>query len=118
LALALVVPGAASAADNAPAVQIQQIVLPKTGAKLLSKGVRVLVTADQNSSLDASVLLGESVPGIGKRNARIASGSLSVTAGQASWLTAKLNRRTRRALRDRRGRLDLSVKVRINATAI
>ena len=75
----------------------------------------MLVSTNSDCRLDASVYLGRSVAGVGKRNARIARGSLIAAAG-TSWLNAKLNRRTIRALRDEPGNLHLALKVRITAT--
>lgn len=75
----------------------------------------MLVETDTNCRLDASVYLGESVVGVGKRNTRIARGSLIANAGATSLLTAKLTGRAVRALRDEAGKVSLSLRVRITA---
>ena len=75
----------------------------------------MLVETDTNCRLDASVYLGESVAGVGKRNTRIARGSLNANAGATSLLTAKLTHRAVRALRDESGKVSLSLRVRITA---
>jgi hypothetical protein len=118
LALALIGSGSALAADStkAPSVHIQRIVASSSPDKLIAKGVRVLIDTDSNCRLDASVYLGKAVPGLGKRNARIARGSLISAAGQTSWLTAKLTRHAVAALRNQAGRVSLLLKVRVTAS--
>jgi hypothetical protein len=119
LAIALIGPGSALAANppGSPNVEIKRIVASSSPDELISKGVRVLVSTDTNCRLDASVYLGEAVPGLGKRNARIAGGSLLATGGQTAWLTAKLTRHAVKALRNEAGKLSLALRVRITATA-
>jgi hypothetical protein len=123
LALALIGPSSSLAANpagtapGAPVVQIKRIVASSSPDKLIAKGVQVLVDTDTDCRLDASVYLGESVPGIGKRNAQIAHGSLIAMAGTSS-LTAGLTRHAVRALRKKAGKVSLILKVRITATGI
>ena len=118
--LALIGPSGSRAANpagkapGAPVVQIKRIVASSSPDELIAKGVQVLVDADTDCRLDASVYLGKSVPGIGKRNARIARGSLLATAG-TSTLTAGLTRHAVRALRKKAGKVSLILKVRITA---
>jgi hypothetical protein len=118
LALALIGPSGTLAAipPGAPNVQIKRIVASSSPEKLISKGVRVLVSTDTDCRLDASVYLDEAVPGLGKRNARIAHGSLIATAGQTVWLTAKLTLHAVSALRKEAGKVSLALRVRIAAT--
>jgi hypothetical protein len=118
VALALIGPSSTLAANStgAPNVQIKRIVASSSPDKLISKGVQVLVSTDTDCRLDASVYLGEAVPGLGKRNARIAGGSLIATAGQTAWLNAKLTRHAVSALRKEGGKVSLALRVRITAT--
>jgi hypothetical protein len=111
-------PSSALAANpaGAPHVHIEQIVASSFPDKLISNGVLVLVSTDRVCRLDASVYLGEAVPGLGKRNARIARGSLIAAAG-TNWLTARLTRHAVSALRKVTGKLTLALRVRITATA-
>jgi hypothetical protein len=117
VALGLIGPSSALAENSAaaPVVHIKRIVASSSPDKLISKGVGVLVETDTECRLDASVYLGESVAGVGKRNARIARGSLMGSAGATSLLTAKLTGRAVRALRDEAGKVSLSLRVRISA---
>lgn len=121
--MALIAPSSSLAANpartapRAPVVQIKRIVASSSPDKLIAKGVQVLVDTDTDCRLDASVYLGKSVPGIGKRNARIARGSLIAMAG-TSTLTAGLTRHAVRALRKKAGKVSLILKVRITATGI
>jgi hypothetical protein len=123
LALALIAPSSSLAANpartapGAPVVQIKRIVASSSPDKLIAKGVQVLVDTDTDCRLDASVYLGKAVQGIGKRNARIARGSLIAMAG-TSTLTAGLTRHAVRALRKKAGKVSLILKVRITATGI
>jgi hypothetical protein len=107
----------AGTAPGAPVVQIKRIVASSSPDKLIANGVQVLVDTDTDCRLDASVYLGKSVPGIGKRNARIARGSLIAMAG-TSTLTAGLTRHAVSALRKRAGKVSLILKVRITATGL
>ena len=72
--LALIGPSSSVAANpagtppGAPVVQIKHIVASSSRDELIAKGVQVLVDTDTDCRLDASVYLGKSVPGIGKRN--------------------------------------------------
>jgi hypothetical protein len=107
--------GVQGSVTSGPGVKIQRVVWPKSVPKLISKGVRVLASCEQDCKLSASVYLHKQVDGIARRT-EIARGKGSTTAGQSRWLSATLTPSALRALRGHAGKIDLPLGVRVTAT--
>ena len=92
---------------------VHKLVVPRSVGKLARKGVKLLVTC----KLDCQVVVKVSVTTavmtqMGLRKPQIASGAISATAGQEAWVTAKLTKRARAAMRRYGGGGRLNVDVR------
>jgi hypothetical protein len=106
----------AGAVSSPPGVHIERVAWPKTVTKLISKGVRVLVSCDSDCKLSLSVRARKAVDGLAK-GAEIAHGKGSVGGGQDRWLTAKLTRTAARAFGAHAGELDFSRVLRVTGTS-
>jgi uncharacterized delta-60 repeat protein len=108
--------GVSGAVASSAGVHIDRVIWPKTYGKLLSRGVRVLLTCERNCTLSVNVRLRKRAAGLARRTV-IARGEGSAGAGAADWVTAKPTRKAHKLLRLGTGKIDVPLSLTVTPIA-
>jgi hypothetical protein len=101
------------AAGGGVGLRIHRVVVPKSAAALINRGVRVLASCATRCKLSVSVGVGAGIANaLGLRTTMIARGTASTAANKRRWVVARLTPAAAEALRTYGGggRLQISVR--------
>jgi hypothetical protein len=94
-------------------LDVHKVLVPRSIGKLVRKGIKLLVTCRIDCQVVVQVSVSTSVMRqMGLKKPQIASGSASATAGEQRWVTAKLSKPARAAMRRYGGGGRLQIDVR------